>query len=371
MSIAQRADFSYIRYAQCWEDADVLLAGLDIGAGEHCLSIASAGDNALAMLTRHPAKVLAVDLNPAQLYCVQLRVAAYRALAHHELLVLNGSRSVPPGKASRQSLYARCRPLLAADCAAFWDRQLKQVERHGIAGVGKFERYFRLFKRFILPLCHTRREVAALFENETREARTAYFNHVWNNRRWQALARFFFSEAVMGRLGRDPSFFAHIEGRFSEHIARKIEYALCELNPADNPYLHWILTATHGAALPLALREEHFETIRGNLDRLECRLISIEALVDEIRPTSTRFHKFNLSDIFEYMDEAAYHRLLDQITQIAAPGGRLLYWNMLTPRHAPETMTARVRSLETFAETLHSKDQAFFYDRLVIEEIAS
>ena len=48
--VEDRADFSHIRYAQVWEDADILLEGLNIQPGDVCLSIASAGDNALAML---------------------------------------------------------------------------------------------------------------------------------------------------------------------------------------------------------------------------------------------------------------------------------------------------------------------------------
>ena len=64
---AAHADFSLIRYAQCWEDADVLLAALDPSPGAVCLSIASAGDNTLALLARSPARVVAVDLNTAQL----------------------------------------------------------------------------------------------------------------------------------------------------------------------------------------------------------------------------------------------------------------------------------------------------------------
>ena len=64
---AARADFSAIRYAQVWEDADVLLAGLDVQPGDVCVSIASAGDNALALLTKDPSRVIALDLSPAQL----------------------------------------------------------------------------------------------------------------------------------------------------------------------------------------------------------------------------------------------------------------------------------------------------------------
>src|SRR5260370_31734034 len=89
--IAARADFSEIRYAQCWEDADILLSGLDVQPGDTCLSIASAGDNTLALLSKRPRRVIALDLSAAQLACLQLRVASYRELTHGELLELMGS----------------------------------------------------------------------------------------------------------------------------------------------------------------------------------------------------------------------------------------------------------------------------------------
>ncbi len=71
---AGKADFSHIRYAQCWEDADVLLEALDVQPGDTCLSIASGGDNTLALLTRQPGRVVALDLNPAQLACLRLHL---------------------------------------------------------------------------------------------------------------------------------------------------------------------------------------------------------------------------------------------------------------------------------------------------------
>src|SRR6202795_4498641 len=89
--IAAKADFGGVRYAQCWEDADILLEALAVRPGQVCVSIASAGDNALALLSRGPARVIALDLSPAQLACVELRVAAYRELQHEELLELIGS----------------------------------------------------------------------------------------------------------------------------------------------------------------------------------------------------------------------------------------------------------------------------------------
>src|SRR5438093_13522356 len=86
-AVQERAAFDFIRYASVWEDADVLCEALaPVAAGGRLLSIASAGDNALALLTLDPLEVVAVDLSAAQIACVELRVAAFRRLEHEPLL---------------------------------------------------------------------------------------------------------------------------------------------------------------------------------------------------------------------------------------------------------------------------------------------
>jgi S-adenosylmethionine-diacylglycerol 3-amino-3-carboxypropyl transferase len=360
--VAQKADFSAIRYAQCWEDADVLLEGLDVQPGDTCLSIASAGDNSLALLTRQPRRVIALDLNPAQLACLALRVAAYRELSHSELLELIGST---PGN-RREHLYRRCRLLLDGDTRAFWDAHLDDVQ-NGIGTAGKFERYFRTFRRRVLPLVHTRRTVNQLLRGGTCPERVAFFRRHWDNWRWRVLFRVFFSRFMMGRLGRDPSFFAYVEGSVSDHVLRRARHAFVELDPAENPYLQWIMTGCHTTALPLALRPEHFETIRANLDRIEWHLQPIEEFLTG--PRTERIDRYNLSDVFEYVSEANYHRLLDQLVRHANPSGRLVYWNMLVPRSRPESMADRLEPLTELSERLFAQDKAAFYSRFVVERV--
>src|ERR1051326_5535235 len=158
---AARADFSQIRYAQCWEDADILLEALDVQPGDACLSIASAGENTLSLLTRNPGRVIAIDMNAAQLACLALRVAAYRELDHAGLLELVGSR---PSQ-RRHALYLCCRSQLSAADRAFWDSHPKEIAL-GIGSAGKFERYFATFRDRVLPLVHSRKIVEQLLRSE-------------------------------------------------------------------------------------------------------------------------------------------------------------------------------------------------------------
>ncbi len=366
---AARADFSEIRYAQVWEDADILLEALDVRPGDVCLSIASAGDNALALLTRDPARVIAVDLSPAQLACLELRVAAFRTLDHPELLELIGSRQSSPRR--RAALYARCCPALSNGARAFWDARPNAIAG-GIGSAGKFERYFALFRSSILPLVHSRACIAELLARRPAvAARERFYEERWNTWRWRLLFRLFFSRQVMGRLGRDPELFRYVEdGNVADRILARTRRALTTLEPAQNPYARWILTGTHGDALPCALRAEHFEAIRRNLDRLEWRCDSLEAFLARAEAApNDRFDRFNLSDAFEYVSLDHYHRMLDAIVRVSRPGARLAYWNMLVPRHRPESMADRIVSLTDLAARLHDEDRAFFYSAFVVEEV--
>lgn len=359
---AGHADFSAIRYAQCWEDADILMEGLAILPGDTCLSIASAGDNSLAMLARGAGRVIALDLNPAQLACLELRVAAYRELSHPELLELIGSRP----STRRSELYRRCRPLLSAATRTFWDAHSGEVEA-GIGGGGKFERYFALFRRRVMPLVHSRATIEQLLAGGDLATREQFCREEWDTWRWRLLFRFFFSRFVMGRLGRDPSFFRYVEGSVADRIMARTRHALISLNPADNPYLQWILTGRHTSALPFALRPENFEAIRANLERLEWHCLPLEDFLDQEGAAS--IDRFNLSDIFEYMSEENYRRLLERLVRAGRAGGRMAYWNMLAPRSRPESMAGQLRPLELEAQRLFQQDKAFFYSAFVLEEI--
>ena len=358
---AGRADFTGIRYAQVWEDADVLLAALDVQPGDVCVSIASAGDNALALLTRDPARVVALDVSPAQLACLELRVAAYRTLAHAELLELVGSRP----STRRAEIYGRCRAALGPSARAFWDRRSAAVER-GIGGAGRFERYFELFRTRLLPLVHRRGTIAELLRPRTPDARRTFYTNRWDTWRWRLLFRLFFSRAAMGALGRDPAFFRYVEGRVADAILARTKHALTDLDPSANPYVHWILTGTHGEALPLALRPEHFDSIRSRLDRLEWHALSMEEFLD--RSEAAAFDRYNLSDLFEYVSLEHYHGMLASIVRCSRPGARLAYWNMLAPRRAPEHLT-RLRALDELAAALHATDRAFFYMAFRVEQV--
>jgi S-adenosylmethionine-diacylglycerol 3-amino-3-carboxypropyl transferase len=248
---------------------------------------------------------------------------------------------------------------------AFWVERRRQVVAHGAGGVGKFERYFRIMRRWILPLVHGRASIEAVFVRRDAAARARFIAERWNNWRWHLLLRVFFSNAVMGRLGRDPAFFAHVKGSLADHVARRIGHAVVDLDPVENPYLHWILKGDHGTALPLAWRGQHYATIAARLDRLDIRPGALERFV----ATGEKADGFNLSDIFEYMDEPTYAAVYGRLLAASRPGARLVYWNMMAPRRAPQEYAARINRRTDIEARGKAIDKAFFYSDFVVEEV--
>jgi S-adenosylmethionine-diacylglycerol 3-amino-3-carboxypropyl transferase len=360
--IAARADFSIIRYAQCWEDADTLLAALDIQPGDVCFSIGSGGENSLSLLSRAPAKVVAVDLSPAQNACLELKAAGFRALTHPELLELVG---VQPST-RRIVLYERTRQYLTEASRVYWDSNRDGIE-NGLIEMGKFEGYFRLFRRWILPLIHSRQTVEALFERRSLSERRRFYDGRWNNWRWRVLSRLFFSRFLMGHLGRDPHFFDYVEGNVAKPILARTAHGLAETDPARNPYLQWIACGRFLSALPHAWRAENFVPIQAHIDRLEIRLTSVESYLANAAVSS--IDRFNLSDIFEYVSPTGSECLFQDIVRCGRPGGRLAYWNMQAPRRCPPVLAGRVRLLDELSRRLYRETTTFFYRAFYVEEL--
>lgn len=360
--MAHRARFDIIRYSNCWEDAGILLRAIHLRAGGTYLSIASAGDNTLSLLCGDPSRVLAVDISDAQLACLELRRAAFRVLPHGAVLRFLGVQA----DSGRLRTYEGLRHSLLPDARRFWDARHATIAR-GIVHAGKFERYFRLFNRWVLPLVHGKRMVEELLSEKDHGARAEFYERKWDTLRWRVLFRVFFSRAVMGRLGRDPEFFKYVKGDVAGRILGRSKYALTELPTHDNPFLTYILTGNFDGSLPHYLEEGNFDAIRKNLDRLSLFRGNVsEALLAH---RGALFDGFNLSDIFEYMSYEEFSGELARIVQRASRGGRLVYWNMLADRIPPQELGDRLEPMEGEARELFLRDRAFFYKALRIERV--
>jgi S-adenosylmethionine-diacylglycerol 3-amino-3-carboxypropyl transferase len=353
-----KVSFDLVRYANCWEDADVLLKGLEAGPGSRILSICSAGDNSFSLLVTGAELVVAVDVNRLQLYLTELKKAAFKSLDHNELLEFLGFLPCH----NRHALFSRAKVYLNKEACRYWESNIRQIEE-GVIYKGKFERYFSFFQRKILPLIHNRKRVEKLFEEKSSAEQKQFYSEEWNTWRWKLLFKIFFNKYVMGKYGRDPEFLRQVKVPVSQFIFDKAEKHLSSVNAQKNYYLRFIHTGCFGSDLPHYARSENFEMIKRNIDKL----VLYEGFAEDALTQHSGITHMNLSNIFEYMDMETFKATAGKLVSSLAPGGRLAYWNLMVPRRVSEHIAA-MQYRQELSENLSEADKGFFYNRFIIDE---
>ncbi len=351
--------FDFIRYANCWEDADVLLEGLEPESGKKIISVASAGDNSFSLLTSDPELVVAVDINPTQLYLVELKRAAIKYLNYEEFLGFLGFREMT----HRKQVFANLKFAISSEAYSYWEQHFPQIEA-GLIHQGKFEKYFKLFRTKILPCIHNVRTIQQLFAPKSAHEQTDFYHSTWNNWRWRTLFNIFFSKAVMGPLGRDPEFLKQVEVDVAKFIFNKAEIQLKSQEVQNNYFLKYILQGDFGTSLPHFARRENFATIKENIDRLQI----YEGLAEQAFQQYGTFHYANLSNIFEYMDTQTFRAVATQFAERITAGGKLAYWNLMVERRFSEILGEDFHYRQAISEQLSTQDNGFFYKCFIIDQ---
>jgi len=358
--LTEKVAFDLIRYANCWEDADILLKGLSAKPGGRILSIGSAGDNSFSLLLTDPEMVVAVDVNPVQLWLIELKQQAIAQLDYEDVLAFLGFR---PSK-ERLILFNHIKSALSKECRAYWELQ-KDTLQAGVISQGKFEGYFQFFARRILPWIHSRKQVEELLRPKSVDEQEQFYEKYWNTWRWRFFFKLFFSRYVMGKYGRDPEFLKEVEVSVGKTIYAKAGAHLRTVNAQRNYFLRYTLTGSFGDLLPHYLQPEHFRIIQTRINRLQlCQGFAEDA----IRIHGT-FTYMNLSNIFEYMNPELFQKTASQLIEAMEPGGRLAYWNLMVPRRISAQFPDKVEYLETLSKRLTASDNGFFYQQFIADHI--
>ncbi|WKV12589.1 DUF3419 family protein [Marivirga harenae] len=355
----EKVDFSKIRYANCWEDADILLEGLNPKAGSKILSIASAGDNSFALLSTDPELLLAVDLSKSQLHLCELKKVAIKNLEREECLQFLGFHS----DKKRLETYAQLQSQLSAEARSYFDQLSNEIQR-GIIHQGKFEQYFQLFSQKILPLIHSKKTIQKLFQEKSELAQIDFYKNKWNSWRWRMLFKLFFSKAIMGKFGRDPEFLKQVEIPVAEYIFRKAEVQLQSQSAQQNFILNYNLTGEFGVHLPYYLRKENYENIKRKLGALKL----FEGYAQDAMGQYDAFDYMNLSNIFEYMDVETFQNTGKELINGLKKEGKIAYWNLMVARQLSKEFPQDLVFQASLSDDLTQKDKGFFYHQILIEQ---
>jgi S-adenosylmethionine-diacylglycerol 3-amino-3-carboxypropyl transferase len=354
-----------IRYAQCWEDPDVLNQALEAGPEDDVVSIGSAGDNAFSLLLQNPKSITAVDSNPAQIYLIRLKQAAMQLLEYEEFIRFLGVHPC----SDRLKLYNVLRPALDDHALCFWDHHSRALSG-GVIHYGKFEQYFSRFRKFILPLIHPHGRIDKCLAAKSLPEQETFFNEKWNTCSWRALFRIFFSKMILGNLGRDPACFKYVEIKnIADELMMRAQHGLTEIPVKGNYFLFYILTGSYPDLniLPPYLRERNFKILKQNVHRMQLINLPLEKYLQNLKPGSVS--KFNLSDIFEYMPDGQVEDNLELILQVSRDKARIVFWTLFVPGRIPSVFTHRLKAATTMAQDLQKHARTFFYGSLNILNI--
>lgn len=346
-----------IHYAQCWEDPKTLTQALEITPEDDVVSIASGGDNSFALLLSNPRSLTAVDMNPAQIYLVELKMRAIQKLDYDDFVGFVGARPCR----NRLQLYFYLRPRLSQEAREYWDGQTENL-LSGIIHCGKFEQYFSLFRRIVLPLIHSQKTVQRLLSASSLDQQRTFYEKVWNSRRWRWLFRLFFGKFLLGHLGRRPSYFQYVTlENVAEELFGRTQHGLTDVPIKDNFFIEYILTGQY-RNLEMAhpyLRKSNFHFLQKHLGQMWLFCGSLEEFLKGLEPGSVS--KFYLSDIFEYMSDQAFEQIVREILRVCRDDAKLVFWTLLVHRDVPPTLMDRINPNRSASEELFSTRRTFFY----------
>ncbi len=352
-----KVDFEIIRYSNCWEDADVLLKGLNVDQNSTIMSIASAGDNCFSLASTGVRKVIAFDISLVQLHLVELKMEAIRQLNREEYMGFAGIREA----SSRLDTYAIIREKLSEKCKFYWDQNIDAISL-GVIHAGKFEQYFQTFKMNFLHTVHSQGLVDQLLAEKSEEEQLKFHDDIWNSAEWEILYKDYFGEKTLGDKGRDPEFLKHVEGSVAEMNLRRAKRHLRTKMAQENYFLNYILNNRFNADLPHYVRQENFSNVKRNLDRVELHHGLLDSAL-ECYPNCTHF---NLSDIFEYMDEDLFSIVGNQIIENSAPQAKIAYWNLLIERNLANVLPKKLNFDLDNCKILSASDLGYFYRAFIV-----
>jgi S-adenosylmethionine-diacylglycerol 3-amino-3-carboxypropyl transferase len=351
-------------YSNVWEDPELNRLSLKVNPGENVLSITSGGCNSLCLLLEDPAKLISIDLNPAQLSMLELKRAAIMELEYDDFIEVLGVPFFrkPSDKPSsyRIELYnkiKKCMPQYATD---FWDDNQNLI-KDGIMMCGKVEKFFAIYRK-ALSFLYDEKTLLSLFEaKDLQEQREVYKE--FRKKRWNALHRLLLNRFILS-LVKGAHSFAQVDFEdFAGNLNRKRTLGMMRFFNPDNYFMSLILLGGHyheKGMSPYLLRE-NFPKLKQNIDRLEIFQGTIGQVLEKDGPGS--YDKFNLSNIFEWMTNEVFNDIIREVLGLARPGSRMAWrYTLARPRDLDGENLERLEYEKELSDQLFKQDRAFIYE---------
>jgi S-adenosylmethionine-diacylglycerol 3-amino-3-carboxypropyl transferase len=323
--------FHGLVYPQIWEDPIVDMAALKIAPTHNLVCIASGGCNVMSYLTARPKSILAVDLSPAHVALVRLKlVAALQLPDHSSFDDFFGKADLPANTRHYDRFIAGH---LDPTTRAFWDagiarRRITQFERgfYRFGLLGRFLGVVHLVARL------GRVGFKPLLAAQTLDAQKVFFDTkvapLFEMRLVRFLAR---RRASLFGLGIPPAQYDKLaadgDGDVIPVLRERVRKLMCDF-PIQQNYFAWQAfgrgySRDTPRSVPPYLAPENFDALRAGAANV--RVLN-RSLTDQLaeEPGGSK-HGYVLLDAQDWMTDAQLNALWREITRTAAPDATVVF----------------------------------------------
>jgi len=316
--------------------------------------IASGGCSVLTMLA-HPGvgRISAVDINPAQIQLVELKLAAIRTLDRDEFCHFVGTFKPPSGSLAdyrdpaRLKVYdARIRPKLSPAAQTWWDSHHDEI-KFGINRAGRFEHLLRILSK----------ELADIPKFDEPKLWAEKFDYVFSYHRLKTM----FGASVV-----DYS----MDSNFGDHFRSRFDLALLKWSPNNNYFLH---SAFHDEYLPSQLpRHLHSSVYQSIQERLRRNPQIVTLVVGDIWKMShanggEKFDLVHTSNISDWMSLKSLQLLLENTAKNLIEKNGIIVMRRLNGDHDLANVVSNYfRYDKHLSEELIHMDRSFLYNEIIV-----
>lgn len=373
--------FSGLVYAQIWEDPEVDMEAMELTENHCIVTIGSGGCNMLAYLSRRPAAIDVVDLNPNHIALNRLKLAAFRHLPDYAAVGrLLGGHSV---RTNVQMYDRHIAPHLDEVTRSHWNargvsgRRRISVFNRNIYRTGLLGRFIAV--GHLIARSHGVRLEELATTRSLREQRIFFEDQIaplfdrplirWLTRR---------KSSLFG-LGIPPQQYDELasladDGTIAKVLRHRLEKLCCHFLLRDN-YFAWQAfmrryPKPEEGTLPTYLQAENFEAIRACVDRVTVSHANVTELL-ATKPAAS-VDRYVLLDAQDWMTQIQLNELWTEITRTASEGARVIFRtaaeaSILNDRLAPGLLEQWLYQKER-SQALHARDRSAIYGGFHIYE---
>ncbi|MBC2838995.1 DUF3419 family protein [Robiginitalea sp. SC105] len=356
----EQVQLSKLVFTQSWEDPLCDHRALEIRKGDTVVAITSGGCNILGFLLFDPGKIFCLDINPAQSYLLELKIAAMRVLTFDEFQCFSGLTS----GFDRMTLFAKVVEQLGPGATSFWASRTAIIE-NGFIMQGRYDRFVKFAGR-VLKVLQGKDRINRLMEKKSEGEQHKFYDEVWDTWQYRAIYKLLFNKHVLARKGLSADYFHFDDGSasFAESFYRRARNAFRNLPIEGNYFLSLYVTGSYADPhqVPDYLKQEYFEIIRSRLDRLNILTTDAQSWLDN--QGMEQIDCFALSNICELMSEDETNRLFEAVGRIASHRARVIFRNLIIPREVPHYLNNTIVKNEQLSRELLSSDRSFVYGKV-------